>query len=96
MVCPVCGNVVRRIYFSGPLGMEEEYIVCKTCNYEYVFQYGHSVEFIANKAFVEHYYDTPDRKRRISKQSKKTLFMARRRWRKHHKGLTYPRDKFPV
>ena len=84
--CPICNNQVKWEYWSGPFGIGEEYIDCSTCNYEFGFSYGNYKEVVGNKYFIWSYstkYDNP-----IFKRMSRTEFMAKRRWKKHHKGTT--------
>ena len=82
--CPICNNQAKREYYTGPfLIIEEEYINCSTCNYEFGFAYGNYKEVVGNKYFIWSYstkYDNP-----IFKRLSRTEFMAKRRWKKHHK-----------
>ena len=84
--CPICNNQAKREYYTGPFGIEEEYIDCSTCNYEFEFAYGNYKEVVGNKYFIWSHstkYDNP-----IFKRMSRTEFMAKRRWKKHHKGTT--------
>ena len=50
--CPICNNQAKREYYTGPFGIEEEYIGCSTCNYEFEFAYGNYKEVVGNKYFI--------------------------------------------
>ena len=84
--CPICGHSAKWEYWTGPFGIEEEYIACRVCGYEYEFAYGAYKEVIGNQWFIWGY------KTRMSdpifKRMKRAEFMAKRRWKKHHKGTT--------
>ena len=47
--CPICNNQAKREYYTGPFGIDEEYINCSTCNYEFEFVYGNYKEVVGNK-----------------------------------------------
>ena len=64
--CPICNNQAKREYYTGPFGIEEEYIDCSTCNYEFGFAYGNYKEVVGNKYFIWSHstkYDNPIFKR---------------------------------
>lgn len=90
--CPICGttNAYHEDIFSGPLGVEEKYHDCERCGYYYQFAYGSYSLIVGNKWFVWSYsnYYNHDYMAKLNKKISKAMFMAKRRWNKHHKGIT--------
>lgn len=84
--CPICGCQAKWEYWTGPFGIEEEYINCPMCNYEFGFAYGNYKEVVGNKWFIWSY--TTSMSDPIFKKMKRAEFMAKRRWKKHRKGTT--------
>lgn len=85
--CPICGQMADYTVYCGEWGFaEEEYIDCPTCGYHYEYVYGNALEIVGNKWFITSYKMKPPHP--IFKKIKKARFMARRRWKKHHKGVT--------
>lgn len=84
--CPICGSQAKWEYWTGPMCIEEEYINCPMCSYEFGFAYGNYKEVVGNKWFIWSY--TTRRDNPIFKRMKRTEFMAKRRWKKHRKGTT--------
>lgn len=84
--CPICNNQAKWEYWTGPFGIEEEYINCPMCNYEFGFIYGNYKEVVGNKWFI--WSHTTKRSNPIFKRMKRAEFMAKRRWKKHRKGAT--------
>ncbi|MDD6827908.1 MAG: hypothetical protein PUE12_17715 [Oscillospiraceae bacterium] len=84
--CPICKHNAKWEYWSGPYGIEEEYITCPTCGYYYKFAYGGYAEVVGNKWFVWNYATNSNNP--IFKRMHKAEFMAKRRWKKFRKGVT--------
>lgn len=84
--CPVCGNQAKQKKYSGEFGTEEEYIFCPVCHYYYQFAYGDYFKEVGNKWFIWYYTMNPKTHPQLFKKMKKTMFIARRRWKKHRKG----------
>ena len=83
--CPICNNQAKWEYWTGPFGIEEEYIYCPVCGYEYEFAYGNYKEVVGNKWLIWSYTTSPYP---IFKRMKRANFMAKGRWKKHDKGAT--------
>ena len=84
--CPVCNNFMSVSSWHESMGTVEENHKCPHCGYYYEFAYGNYKEVVGNKYFIWSYstkYDNP-----IFKRISRTEFMAKRRWKKHHKGTT--------
>lgn len=93
--CPICGatnatNLYHEDMFSGPLGIEEEYHDCKRCGYGYQFAYGGHLLIVGSEWFVWSYHDYYNHNymAKLNKKINKAMFMAKRRWKKYHKGTT--------
>lgn len=92
--CPICGATdATNLYYEdyyGPLGVEEEQLDCKRCGYYYQFAYGSHLLIVGNKWFIWSYhdYDNHDYMAKLNKKIHRATFMAKRRWDKHHKGVT--------
>ena len=83
--CPICNSKVKSEYYTGPYGLEEEYIYCPVCEYDYHFAYGQYLCHVKNKTFIWD-YTTPTNV--INKRLKRAHFMARRNWKKYRKKTT--------
>lgn len=84
MNCPICNNKIIEEYYSGPFGIEEEHIHCNKCGYTFDFVYGNYHELVGNKEFIYSYHDYDKYKKKVYKAE----FEAKRRWKKHKKGVT--------
>lgn len=83
--CPICNSKIKREHWSGPMGLEEEYIDCDTCGYHYKSYYGYYNEIAGNKCFYYTYLTPLSQMICIRKRINKALYKAKRNWRKHKK-----------
>lgn len=83
--CPICNSKAKYEIYNSEWGTEEEYMDCKKCGHFFQFAYGNYVEIVGNKYFI---WDYKENRRQFFKRIKRAEFMARRRWKKYHKGTT--------
>lgn len=82
--CPICNNQAEWMYWTGPLGIEEEHIDCPDCGYYYEFVYGYYIKCVKGEEFTWSYstkHSDP-----IFKRIKRATFMARRNRKKFKKA----------
>lgn len=83
--CPICHQKAKHIIYSGPFGLEEEYVSCGVCKYEFQFAYGNYSETVGNKEFIWSYRLSEDKRHQKMKKISKAQFMARKNWKKFKK-----------
>ena len=84
--CPICNKKIDITSYSGPYGLEEEYVACDRCNYNYEFAYGKHQERVHNKLFVWDYTDyCLPQWSAFNKKINKAIFKAKKNWKKHKK-----------
>ena len=84
--CPICNKEINRTYYSCSYGLEEEYISCDRCHYDYEFAYGNHKEMVHNQLFVWDYTDFQlPQWFTFKKKINKAIFKAKKNWKKHKK-----------
>lgn len=83
--CPICHNKANRTFYSGERGVQEEYIHCNICNFDYEFAYGNYSETVGNKQFLWSYNIPVNKQHQQFKKISNAEFITRRNWKRFKK-----------